>query len=177
MKEVKIRNYQIISILFIWIVGTLLQFTYKWSNENFLVGIFSTVNESVWEHLKLVYFPTVITIIFGYFYIKKYSPNYLCSKVIGMLTAMTFIVTFFYTYTGIIGKNISLVDISSFFVSIIIGEYISYILMKSQYKCGNKNYLITLIILFVCFVIFTFVTPKLNIFKDPLTNKYGIIRQ
>ena len=172
----KIRNYQIFGVIFIFIMGTLLQFTYKWSNENLLIGTFSTINESVWEHLKLVYFPTLITIIFGNFYIKKDVPNYLCSKVIGMITAMTFIVTFFYTYTGILGKNISVIDISSFFVAVSIGEYVSYKLMKSKYECNNKVAIITLNILFICFITFTFFTPKLNIFKDPLTKQYGIIK-
>ena len=49
--------FQLITIIFAIILGTLLHFTYKWSNKNMLVGAFSAVNESTWEHLKLLFFP------------------------------------------------------------------------------------------------------------------------
>ena len=75
MNRIKIRNYQIFSIIFISILGTLLHFTYRLSGENRLVAIFSSINESVWEHLKLLYFPMLITIIIGYFYIGKDFQN------------------------------------------------------------------------------------------------------
>ena len=56
MNKKKIRDYQIFSVIFVFILGTLLHFTYKLSGENGVVAIFSTVNESTWEHLKLLYF-------------------------------------------------------------------------------------------------------------------------
>ena len=97
----KIRNYQIFSVIFTFAIGTLLHFTYKLSGENNLVAIFSTVNESTWEHLKLLFFPMLLTIIIGYFYIGKDVPNFLCSKTIGILVSMAFTIIFFYTYTSI----------------------------------------------------------------------------
>ena len=60
-------KFQIISTIFVIIFGTLLHFTYNWSNNNSLIGAFSAVNESTWEHLKLLFFPMLITIIIGYF--------------------------------------------------------------------------------------------------------------
>ena len=59
-KKSSILKFEIISTIFIMIVGTLLHFTFRWSNNNPLVGIFSAVNESVWEHLKLIFFPMLI---------------------------------------------------------------------------------------------------------------------
>ena len=72
-----ILNFQIISTIFSMILGTLLHFTYNWSNNNLLVGVFSAVNESTWEHLKLLFFPMLITTILGYFYIGNNIPNFL----------------------------------------------------------------------------------------------------
>lgn len=45
---------------FISILGVLLHFTYEWSNDNPAVGLFSAVNESTWEHLKLIFFPMLL---------------------------------------------------------------------------------------------------------------------
>ena len=87
---------------------------------------------------------------------------------------MLFTVIFFYTYTGVLGKNIAIIDIASFFIATILGEFISYILIINNFKCNNKIAIAVLIILFICFLLFTFLTPKIGLFKDPITNKYGI---
>ena len=51
--------------IFAMILGSLLHFTYEWSNENSFVGSFSAINESTWEHLKLLFF------LFRVIFIKK----------------------------------------------------------------------------------------------------------
>ena len=86
MDKKKIRNYQLFSMIFAFILGILLHFTYELSNKNMLVAAFSAINESVWEHLKLLFFPMLLTTIIGYFYIEKNTPNFLCSKLIGIIT-------------------------------------------------------------------------------------------
>lgn len=176
MDNTKIRNYQIASAIFVCILGTLLHFTYKFFGENNFVASFSAVNESVWEHLKLLFFPMLLTTIIGYFYIVKNAPNFLCSKTLGIITSMLFIIIFFYTYTGIIGKSILFIDIASFFIAVILGEYLSYKLMTSNLKCNNVIAIIILTIILICFVVFTYFTPKIGLFKDSVTNEYGITK-
>lgn len=176
MNNIKIRNYQIASTIFVCILGVLLHFTYELLGENSFVASFSAVNESVWEHLKLLFFPMLLTTIIGYFYIGKSTPNFLCSKTLEIITSMLFIIIFFYTYTGIIGKSIVFIDIASFFVAVILGEYLSYKLMISNFKCNNIISIISLSIILICFIVFTYITPKLEIFRDSVTNKYGIMK-
>ena len=171
----KIRSYQVFSIIFTFMLGSLLHFTYKLSGGNPIVAIFSSINESVWEHLKLLFFPMVLTMIIGYFYIGKNVPNFLCSKTIGIIISMIFMVVFFYTYTGILGKNIPIIDIASFFIATIVGEFLSYVLIVNNFKSSDLISIITLIIIFICFIFFTYFTPNIGIFKDPITGKYGII--
>lgn len=111
----KILKFQIYSFIVVCILGTLLHFTYDWSNQNTLVAAFSAVNESTWEHLKLAFFPMLFSIVVGYFYIGKDIPNYICAKTKAILVAISFIIIFFYTYTGVIGKNIDIINIRKFF--------------------------------------------------------------
>ncbi len=169
-----IKKYEIISAIFVCILGTLLHFTYEFSGENTLVASFSAVNESVWEHLKLLFFPMLLSTIIGYFYIGKNIPNFICSKTLGVIASMLFIIIFFYTYTGIIGKSIVFIDIASFFIAVILGEYLAYKLMISTFKCNNVVSIVVLTIILICFVLFTYYTPKIEIFRDPVTNNYGI---
>lgn len=174
LNEISIQKFEIISTIFIMILGTLLHFTYEWSNNNIIVGTFSAINESTWEHLKLVFFPMLITTIIGFYYFKDTIPNYLCAKTIGIIIAMTFIVVFFYTYTGIIGRNFAVLDIGSFFIAILLSQYLVMKIINEQCYCNNNACGIILGILLVCFIVFTFKPPQIALFKDPVTNTFGI---
>lgn len=169
-----IFKFQLVCILFTFIVGTLLHFTFEWSKGNTLVASFSAVNESTWEHLKLAFYPMLLITIIGLFYFYQSLPSFLCAKTIGIITAISFITIFFYTYTGILGTNFAFLDIGSFFVAVLLGEYVSYKIMVSSFSCYNLSSGIILALLLACFVTFTYFPPKLNYFKDPVTNSYGL---
>jgi uncharacterized protein with PQ loop repeat len=68
-------------------------------------------------------------------------------------------------------------DILTFILAIIIGQLASYKLLTSKELPKNfeKISLIAVVILSLAFLIFTFYTPQLPIFQDPVTGKYGII--
>ncbi len=173
----KIKKFEIISTIFIMILGTLLHFLFEWSHYNPFIGSFSAVNESTWEHLKILFFPMLITTGIGYFYSKNTTSNYLWSKTIGILIAMAFIVVFFYTSTGIIGKNSAILNISSFYIAVILGEYIAYKKINTYNKNNNYMASILLFLLSSSFILFTFYPPHIGLFQDPLTYKYGIIEE
>ena len=48
-----IYTWEIIGTFFIIIAGSLLHFVYEWTGYSDIMGLFTPVNESVWEHLKL----------------------------------------------------------------------------------------------------------------------------
>lgn len=172
-KRKSIIKLEIFNALFILIGGTLLHFLFEFSNNNSFIALFSAINESIWEHLKLLFFPSLITTLFGFIYLKQ--KNYLKVKLEGTLIALIFIVIFYYTYSGIIGKNFLILDISSFFMAIILEE--SYTI-KNFNKTTSNNYmsLFIFIIIVIIFFIFTFYPPHIGLFKDPLTKQYGIIK-
>ncbi len=174
-----IKKLQIASIIFSILLGTLLHFTFELSSNNLFIASFSAVNESVWEHLKLVFFPMLIFSIIEYFLLKNYNNknNYIFSKTVSIIFAILFITIFFYTYTGIIGKCYFILDILSFLLAIILGELICYKLLIKNTKINNSiKYLCIffIIILLLFFVFFTYFPPKINYFKDPVNKSYGI---
>ena len=173
----KVIKAQLIVILFSLILGTLLHFTYEWSGNNLFVGSFSAVNESIWEHLKLVFYPMLIAMIVEYFFIKENVNNYIEAKTIGIFTAISFIVITFFTYSGIIGTSIIVIDILIFIFSIILGEYIAYKLMKRKNEStvlSTSLSIIILIFFLLCFIIFTYLPLEVNLFRDITTGTYGI---
>ena len=167
----KIRNWQIVAVLFTLVLGTLLHFTYEWSGNNQIVGTFSAINESTWEHLKLIFFPMLIFAIFEGINIYKETNNYIEAKTIGIIFGMLFITVFFFTYTGIIGTNFAVLDIGSFFVGVILSEVIAYKIMQMKSFSTNKTKRISIILIIIitlCFIIFTFNPPNINYFRDPV---------
>lgn len=177
MEKKKIIRFQIFSVIFTWILGTILHFLYEWSGDNKIIASFSAVNESTWEHLKLVFFPMLITTIVGFLAIGKDNKKFWCAKTIGIILAMSFIIVFFYTYTGIIGTNFAILDIGSFFVAVILGEYVAHKIMTNdeyKQKCNKRIAVIGLICILLCFIIFTYLQPHIGLFKDPISNGYEI---
>lgn len=170
------RTYSIIGALFSIILGTILHFTYDFFQTDFS-AIFSAVNESTWEHLKLIFFPVMIFGITEYFIYGKKLENFWASKVISLLTGMLSIVIIFYTYNGVIGESNALFNILLFAGSVILTYWLNYIFINKNLFASpmlNKISIIVSIILFLMFWIFTFYPPLLNIFRDPVTGGYGI---
>ena len=163
----RIKTWQIITVIICIALGIVLHFTYEWSNNNQLVGIFSAINESTWEHLKLLYFPMLLSTIIGYFYLKKETSNYICAKTKGILISLAFIVIFFYTYSGILGTSIDVINIISFYVAVILGQYHAYKKIKYGSCCNNYFAIAVLFVLLISFIAFTFFQPNLGIFIAP----------
>jgi len=166
----KIKTWEIITVIICIILGIVLHFTYEWSGENMIVGLFSAVNESTWEHLKLIYYPSILMAIIGYFIIGKRSNNYWFSQALGIITAIVFTVVFFYTYTGIIGTNFAWLNIATFVLAVILGGYVTYKILTSR-KMYNAEVIsiIFLIILFLSFILYTFSPPEIALFQEPIT--------
>ena len=177
IKTSKLLKTEIIVTIICLIIGTLLHFTYKWSGENIFVASFSAVNESVWEHLKLAFYPMILMAIIEYFLVNKKANNYIEAKTIGIFSSISFIVISFFTYTGIIGTNFFVVDILIFITSIILGEWISYKLMKRLNESTIQSKILSgmiLAFLLICFILCTYFPPEVNLFRDFKTGIYGI---
>lgn len=76
----KVLIYEIIGTAFIIFLGSAFHFTYELSGRLAVVGAFSAVNESVWEHLKLAFWPSLIWLLIEYLPIKKLTNNFFESK-------------------------------------------------------------------------------------------------
>lgn len=172
----KIFKYEIIGFIFVAILGTLNHFLFEWLNESTIIALFCPVNESVFEHLKMLFFPFTIWTIAEYFILGK-PFNFFSSKIIGVISGLIFIVTFFYTYSGIIGKNTLFMDIISFLLGILLSYFISYIMLTNPKYESNYTEIISIILFIIIsliFFVFTFYPPFIPLFKDMTTNTYGI---
>ena len=157
------------------LVGTLLHFLYDWLGESVIVAPFSGVNESTWEHMKLLFWPMFIFSIIQFFFFR-YREDYWCVKLRGTGLGLLLIPTLFYAYNGIIGKSPDWLNISIFFISAASAYiYEARAFYKSIEECKHRRLaFLALCLIAALFVVFTFRTPELEIFKDPLTGEFGI---
>jgi hypothetical protein len=175
-KRRRVLFYELAGIVFIVILGSLLHFTFEWSGGQAVVGVFSAVNESVWEHLKLGYWPALVFALIEFKYLKESTGNFLFAKTVGIYLIPITIVAIFYSYTAFLGESILVIDISSFIVAVIVGQLVSYRLLTGKTLPNNlaKFSLIALLLLGLAFVLFTFYPPPLGLFQDPITREYGL---
>lgn len=155
--------------------GTLLHFLYEWTGGSVLVAPFSGVNESTWEHMKLLFFPMLIFAVVEGLFFREWQ-GFWWMKLYGILFGLILIPVLFYTYNGVIGKSPDWINISIFFISAALA-YIFEVWLAERGRLPEGSRRIPQIILAtiaLLFVVFTFVTPKINIFKDPITGRYGI---
>ena len=155
--------------------GTLLHFLYDWTGKSTLAALISGVNESTWEHMKLLFWPMFLYAILQSFFFKDQA-EFWCVKLRGTLLGLALIPLLFYAYNGVIGPSPDWLNIAIFFLS----AAAAYIYETKQLKSGTarchfpKLAFAALCAVALLFVIFTFATPEISIFKDPLTNTCGI---
>ena len=154
--------------------GTLLHFLYDWLGQPIWIAPFSGVNESTFEHMKLLFWPMLIFAVIESFFFGGYD-SFFCVKLRSLLIGVSLIPLLFYTYNGIIGKSPDFVNIAIFFVSAAVAFIYEARALKNG-TVGCKNPLIPIIILCIMalvFILFTFFPPNLAIFQDPLSGAFG----
>lgn len=158
------RTRIILRYLFVVLLGVFLHFAYELSGENPIVGLFALVNESVWEHLKLLFFPMLVLTIWDLFTVQRNNLCFLPARTIGILAGLTFIVVVYYTITGILGFNVAWINILIYLLSIAVSFWVE----KKRYNCCNnisiKLAIAILVFFIILFIIFTIAPPALGIF-------------
>jgi hypothetical protein len=171
-----IFTWELAGIVFIVVLGSLLHFAFEWSGRWTPVAAIAAVNESVWEHLKLGFWPALVYAVLEYTRFAKSANNFFFAKTLGIYLIPITIVVLFYSYTAILGHGLLIVDILIFVIAVIVGQLVSYKLLVASPlpERLNRFALIALAVLGILFVLFTFNPPQLDLFRDSVTGAYGI---
>ena len=173
-----IPAWQTGGFLFTSILGTFLHFLFDWSGGAVWAALFSAVNESIWEHMKLIYVPMLIFALIECYSFGKNLPSFWCVKLVGFLTALLLIPVIYYTYTGVGGISADWFNITIFFLAAGAAFYLEARLFQWDLRCAKSSRIpLGLILLFGClFVLFTFLPPQIPLFRDPITQSYGYFK-
>lgn len=161
----KMGRHAAASALVVVTVGTLLHFAWAWSNQSRVVAVFAPINESVWEHLKMAFWPAVgLSFIQRPLYGKP--AGWLVPTAVRALLPPALIVMLFYGYTSILGTNLLVLDLATFVVAVVAGEFVGHALMDRPFTRTARNIALVLLLSAAgALSIFTFRPPSGRFFQ------------
>ena len=173
----KLFFWELGGFLFTGVLGTLLHFVYEWSGGSALAAWFSAVNESTWEHMKLLFVPLFLFSLVQVCLLGRNYPNLPAVRALGALAGIVLIPVLFYTYTGVLGFHVVWADIAVFFLADLGAFALDFCLLRRGKLSSRWMQLLGLAVLWglaFCFVWCTFRPPRLALWRDPVTGLYGI---
>jgi hypothetical protein len=171
MKKVKL-----LSIFIVFALSFLCHFMYDLF-PNMIFSIFFPVNESVWEHMKIIYTAFLLSGLIEYLIIKKNNikvNNFLLSYSITGIIGIIIYLIMYLPLQKLFGYSFFLA-VSLLFITFIIMEIIDYYILKKEII--QSNFIIGLIIIVFVYFLFgvlTYYPLKIDLFKDSETGIYGI---
>lgn len=174
----KLLKYSLYGFFFVSILGTLSHFFYQWSRQNPIIGLFCPINESTWEHMKLLFFPMLLYYALLNQKFGSTYPSISTAYPFSILLGTCLIPILFYSYSGILGFHLMIFDILTFYISVFLAFLFFYCLVNKAEHKENPNQKGTLIklrplihflliLFFLFFLFFTYYPPKLGIFQIP----------
>lgn len=163
--------------LFTAAAGSLLHFVYDWSGGNTIAAAFSAVNESTWEHMKLLFFPMFLFSLVQVCVMGRNYPNFLAARTVSILTGLLLIPVLFYTYTGILGYNLDWANIAVFILAALGAFMLDFFLLRRTCLAAPWQQILGLVVLWAlafCFVWCTFYPVQIALWQDPVTGQFGV---
>lgn len=166
----------LINTILIFLIMFISHNLYNWF-ENNLFAIFFPVNESIWEHMKMIYTTIILFSVVELILFKKFKIEYnnlLLSAYITSITTIIIELIIFIPIYKIIGENLP-ITLITLFVSIFIGQIVNYCIQNKSYiKHSNIISIILIVITFIIMGYLTYKPPRCFLFFDPIEEKYGI---
>lgn len=153
--DMKLKTSKIVGLLIVFLLCFPLHFLYDFI-PNFFTSIIAPINESIWEHMKLIYTSYVIYGIFEYFILKKENKNnYFLQLFLVPIFGICIYLIIYLPIFNIFDENL-VVSITLLFIVIAIEQLISYFLMKKD-DFNNSN-ILSIIGIVAVYVIFAYLT-------------------
>ena len=159
------------------ILGTFWHFVYQLSGENFLIGLVAPINESVWEHLKIMFFPFVIIGGVAYFKLKPKKSSFWFGIFLGSIIGMLIVFFGYYLYTLLISDSL-IIDVLLYIASIIVAMYIAWWCNINIKKNTVLEFLgiFGLIAAAIVLIYLTISPPDFKPFIEESSGQYGIYK-
>lgn len=172
-----LKKIKIINVVFLFLLSFLWHFMYDWFPNNIFALVFP-VNESIWEHMKIIYYCLLLGSVLEFYLCKKNNIKinnfYIEAMVKSLLGVIFYLIIFIPLYLWL-GESM-IISIGLMLVTYVFMEYIGYKILVGEEL--NINILPVIIIVLGCimFVILTFYPLHNFLFFDEVKFGYGILK-
>ena len=159
------------------VIGSVLHFTFDWSRHSQIAAIFSAVNESYWEHIKIAIWPVLLLQIVLFAAGGYRHPSFVPATAVALYSLPISMIGIVFLYKSITRRNVLWLDIAAFFVIIAIAQTLFVLMLQELSPSWVTVALagIFLVGLVIAFFRFTLRPPsEPDVFIDPLNQKYGL---
>lgn len=174
--NLNLKNTRIIAVLGIFLLSFFSHFAYELL-PNPLFSFIFPVNESIWEHMKILVTSSLLYGIIDYIILKKNNIPYNNYPFNLWFTSIIIVPIYLVIYLPIynlLGESL-IISILLLLIVYIIKEVISYSILKAPHiKIVNSLTIPIIIIVYMIFTYLTYNPPHNYIFLDSITNTYGI---
>ncbi len=165
----KVKRIEKLGIIFIFIMACILHSAYTLTDISWLKA-FCPVNESVWEHMKMMYFSGLIFIFIEIALGFHTNKNFFVAKAFSQYILAFCVPMLFYTYTNLLGSHNLIFDISISGIGAIFSQWVSFKILLNKKICPKWTSLLSITLILILgglFVIFSYVPPTTPIFIPP----------
>ena len=172
----RMDGWELGGFLFTVLAGTALHFLYAWSGESAWAAAVSAVNESVWEHMKLLYVPLFLLSMVQLCFQGRTSSTYRAARAASALCGTALIPVLYYTYTGALGRHFLAADIAVFLLSAAAALLLDRTFRRRDALSAGWQQLLGLLLLWGVLFLFLYLTfrpCRIPLFQDPVTGGFG----
>ena len=163
----------ILATVFIFLLGSALHFAFEWSGGWRPLALFAAANESVWEHLKIAFWPGLLWAAMRARSAAVPSAPYWAAQGLGLLATSIAIIGIFYGYTAILGDNVLAIDIATFALAILLGQIVGEKTLHSKRTSLRLIHHLLLFAQIIAFAMLTYFPPEIFLFQDSRNGLYG----
>ncbi len=171
-----LKKLKLISVIGIFILAFPIHFIYELFPNN-IFSIFFPVNESIWEHMKMLFTCFIIWGFIEYVIAQKFNllyHNFIFSSFFSAIISIPIFLVLYLPFHYTIGHNM-IITLTIMFITICIVEYLSFLILKTdEIKYINIISLILIVITYIVFGYLTYFPIRNDLFYDNEDNKYGI---
>ena len=173
-----LKKIKIINVVIFFALSFLWHFTYDLI-PNFVTAIFFPVNESIWEHMKIIFGVFVIGSLISLFLMHKFKVtyhNFYLEVITKAVLGVVFYLIIFIPLYKLFGENM-FIAITLMLITYILGELLGYKILKLD-ELNIK--VLPIILLILCYILFALLTfyPRHNfLFFDEVKFIYGIPKE
>jgi hypothetical protein len=168
--------WELAGVVPIVLAGSVLHFAFDWSGGWRPLALIAAVNESVWEHMKLAFWPALAWAALSTWFRRSACPGYWFAKAIGLLVVPVVISVLYYGYKAILGHNLLALDIGIFVVAILLGQLSTVLILRIALERGPARALgrLLMVLQIGAYSLFTYLPPALPLFEETRSGLYGI---